>query len=78
MNSCAVYTGVMSEVVGLQLKSLFHKDTNESKNSEAQCSYGKSFIKVVVYKYPSLTITSEENLIIGYVIWTGIKQEHLY
>lgn len=68
----------MSEVVCLQPKSLHHKDTDESKNSEGQCSCGKSFIKVPVYKYPSLLIANEEKLIIGYVTWSGIKQEHLH
>ena len=65
MNNCIVHTGVMSELVGLQPKSLSHKNTDESENSEGPCSCGNSLIKLLVYKCPSLPTTNEEKLVIG-------------
>lgn len=78
MNEFTEYNGLMPEGVDLQPKSLCPKGTDESNISEGQGSCGKSFTKGLVYKYSSLSITKEEKVIVGYVIWSGIKQKHLH
>lgn len=78
MNKYTEYNGLMSEGVGLQPKSLSPTDTDESNISEGQRSCGKSFTKGHVYKYSSLSITKEEKVIVGYVIWSEIKQKYLH